>query len=149
MKKRVLTSIVFVTLVFLLAACSSGTTPQAEPNTLTVIKVDDAALNASADFWTNAPKLEVSSKAAKEGNPDGPVVTLQAVHDGNNIVIAKILTHRILHILMHQDKLHSSYVHYISYCLVYDHVHAFLYFPSILQEILIYFHILPKTHQIF
>lgn len=86
MKKRVITSIVFVTLVFLLAACSSGTTPQAEPNTLTVIKVDDAALNASGDFWTNAPKLEVSSKAAKEGNPDGPVVTLQAVHDGNNIV---------------------------------------------------------------
>jgi len=86
MKKHVITSIVFVTFVFLLAACSSGTTPQAEPNTLTVVKVDDAALNASADFWTNAPKLEVSSKAAKEGNPDGPVVALQAVHDGNNIV---------------------------------------------------------------
>ncbi len=86
MKKRVITSIVLVTLVFLLAACSSGTPPQAEPNTLTVVKVDEAALNGSADFWANAPKLEVSSMAAKEGNPDGPVVTLQAVHDGNNIV---------------------------------------------------------------
>jgi hypothetical protein len=86
MKKRVNTSIVLVTLVFLLAACSSVTPPQAEPNTLTVVKVDEAALNASADFWANAPKLEVSSTAAKEGNPDGPVVTLQAVHDGNNIV---------------------------------------------------------------
>lgn len=61
--------------------------PAAKPNTLTAIKVDAAPLDANANVWANAPRLEVAAKAAKEGNPDGPAVVLQAVYDNESIAI--------------------------------------------------------------
>lgn len=60
--------------------------PATKPNTLTAIKVDTAPLDANAGVWANAPRLEMATKAAKEGNPDGPTVVLQAVYDNENIV---------------------------------------------------------------
>jgi hypothetical protein len=55
-------------------------------NTLNVIKVDDAALDASAAFWADAPKLEQATKSVFPDTPGGPVVTMQAAHDGEFIV---------------------------------------------------------------
>lgn len=56
-------------------------------NVLTAIEVDDTALDAGAAFWADAPKLEQATKAVLEGEPDGPVVTLQAAYDSEHITI--------------------------------------------------------------
>lgn len=56
-------------------------------NVLTAIEVDDAALDVAAAFWADAPKLEQATKTVLEGEPDGPVVTLQAAYDSEYITI--------------------------------------------------------------
>ncbi len=56
-------------------------------NVLTVIEVDDAALDANAAFWADAPKLEQSTVAVLEGEDDGPVVIMQAAYDSEYITI--------------------------------------------------------------
>jgi len=79
--------------ILLIAACSpadggaDSPAAESEPNTLTAIEVSEAALDASADFWSNAPKLDVPMLAAYEENPDGPTVTIQAVHDADHLTI--------------------------------------------------------------
>lgn len=74
-----------------IAGCAGAVAPMgastASPNALTAMKVDATSLDASAAYWGDAPKLEVATKAAKEGNPDGPEVTLQAVYDADTIVV--------------------------------------------------------------
>jgi hypothetical protein len=56
-------------------------------NILTATEVDDAALDAHAAFWADAPKLEQATKTVLEGEPDGPVVTLQAAYDSEYLTI--------------------------------------------------------------
>ena len=88
--KRLMIVALLLSLSLLLAACpqagesaSTGGVVQgaSQSNTLTVVQVDDAVLDAAASYWADAPKLAVPMVAAKEGNPDGPTVTLQAAHD--------------------------------------------------------------------
>lgn len=88
-KNHVLIVVMAAILSVFLAACggSSSAAPQAKANTLTAVKTDSATLDANAGYWANAPKLEVATKAAKEGNPDGPAVILQAAYDANSIVV--------------------------------------------------------------
>lgn len=88
MKRLILPSILSsVGAVALLAACSgsSGANP-AEP-TLTAVRVDEAVLDMDADFWVEAPALEVPTEGVEEGDPAGPTITLQAVYDGDYILI--------------------------------------------------------------
>ena len=88
MKLHVLTMLVVV-LVFA-SACEGSASIAPEPeqaNTLKVVQVSATALDASAEFWSEAPTLELPMVAALEGNPDGPNVTLQAVHDGESLTI--------------------------------------------------------------
>jgi hypothetical protein len=104
MKRKLSLIVLFLLMTALLAACggasappsgqpqASGDQPQAaapagKPNTLTAVKVDATSLDATADYWGSAPALEVATKAAKEGNPDGAVVTLQAAYDDQYLVI--------------------------------------------------------------
>ncbi len=81
---------IVATSVALLAACAApgGANPSAggAATTLTVVKVDTTSMDSAAAVWANAPKIELATKAAEKDKPDGPKVTLQAVHDGKNIV---------------------------------------------------------------
>ena len=62
-------------LALLLAACSS--TPQAPPNTLVVVKVDQVSLNADDGIWAKAPKLEIATTGVKNAEPiPGPTVSI-------------------------------------------------------------------------
>ncbi|MDA0243251.1 MAG: ethylbenzene dehydrogenase-related protein [Chloroflexi bacterium] len=86
------TLLIGLILAAMLMACGGSSEPEAavsvsEPNTLTAVKVDATTLEANAAYWANAPVLEVDTQAAVEGNPDGPVVKMQAVYDGQYIVI--------------------------------------------------------------
>ncbi len=89
--KQLYSVIVLVLLGSILAGCTGAVAPAgstaANPNTLTTMKVDATSLDANAAYWEQAPKLEVATKAAKEGNPDGPAVTLQAVYDDGAIAV--------------------------------------------------------------
>ena len=99
MKRTLLTVTAILTIAALLAACGGGAAPAAAPaagepaasaastSTLTAVKVDATTLDATAPYWATAPVLEVATKAAKEGNPDGPVVKMQAAYDGDYLVI--------------------------------------------------------------
>ena len=99
MKRTLLTVTAILTIAALLAACGGGAAPAAAPaagepaasaastSTLTAVKVDATTLDAAAAYWATAPVLEVATKAAKEGNPDGPVVKMQAAYDGDYLVI--------------------------------------------------------------
>jgi ubiquinol-cytochrome c reductase cytochrome b subunit len=63
-----------------------------KPGTLSAIEVGEATLDGYAEYWAEAPRLEVSTlgaKAALSGSDQntGPVVTLQAVYDANNIIV--------------------------------------------------------------
>jgi|GEM_PF-564890 len=104
MKHRMFVTVVLLTLITLVAACGGGAQPASsqpaadaaqpqaaapagQPNTLTAVKVDATVLDAAAAYWADAPVLDVQTKAAKEGNPDGPIVKLQAAYDGESIVI--------------------------------------------------------------
>ncbi|MFN3980328.1 MAG: ethylbenzene dehydrogenase-related protein, partial [Caldilinea sp.] len=69
------------------AGAAPAAAPASAPNTLTAIKVDATSLDLNADYWSKAPVLSIDTKAAKEGNPDGPTVMLQAVYDGDTIAI--------------------------------------------------------------
>lgn len=87
--------VLIIMIVGLLAAGCAGAigggppaaAPASQPNTLTAVKVDAVSLDANADYWNKAPKLAIDAKAAMEGNPDGPTVTLQAVYDNAAIAI--------------------------------------------------------------
>lgn len=57
----------------------------AQNNVLSVARVSETSLDASAASWDDAPVLEVATSAAVPGEPDGPVVRLQAVQDGDTI----------------------------------------------------------------
>ncbi len=59
----------------------------AQDTTLTAIRVGETSLDINADYWADAPVLEVATVAAKEGEPDGPVVSLQAAYDGEFLTI--------------------------------------------------------------
>lgn len=88
MKRLSLVTIIGLLLVLLLVACGGETSGQtADPNTLTAVKVDATSLDANAAYWADAPVLSVETKAAVEGNPDGPTVKVQAVYDGQYLVI--------------------------------------------------------------
>lgn len=106
MKRLAVVVMMGLLLGLLLAACGGGTTepgadtapagdaqsqeaaaPASSPNTLTAVKVDATSLDANAAYWANAPVLSVDTKAAVEGNPDGPTVRVQAVYDGEYLVI--------------------------------------------------------------
>ena len=104
MKQKYLVFTLLLALVIVLAACGGAATPAAsqpaadggqsqaaapagKPNTLTAVKVDATSLDASASYWANAPIMAIDTKAAKEGNPDGPTVKMQAVYDGEFISI--------------------------------------------------------------
>lgn len=83
-----------VGLSLLAAACNAGGSSSpggaaapAIPNTLVAAKTDSVALDAAAGFWANAPKLDVATKATKEGDPAGPTVTLQAAYDSKNLAL--------------------------------------------------------------
>lgn len=77
---------VLLVVLVLIAACGGGG-PAAAPSTLTAVKVEATSLDAAADYWAGAPVLAVDTKAAVEGNPDGPTVKMQAVYDGEFFVI--------------------------------------------------------------
>ena len=103
--KKLFTVLTFLVMTALLVACSGSApaasqpapaadagaapaaAPASAPNTLTAIKVDATSLDLNADYWSKAPVLSLDTKAAKEGNPDGPTVMLQAVYDGDTIAI--------------------------------------------------------------
>lgn len=111
MKHKPIRSILLVAMLLLLAACGGGSNESAssgssssssssggsssgseapaasKPNTLSAIKVDKISSDASAGFWSNAPKLTTITEAAIEGEPNGPDMTLQAAYDGNQIAI--------------------------------------------------------------
>jgi ubiquinol-cytochrome c reductase cytochrome b subunit len=78
---------------FVLAEALAAKAPlEQQPNTLTAIKVDEASLDAAAEYWVDAPRLEVGTQGAKAaltgtGQKTGPVVTMQAAYDARNIVI--------------------------------------------------------------
>lgn len=71
----------------MVAACGAPSAVTSPPNTLTAVRVSATSLDASADYWKTAPTLEVATKAAKQGNPDGPTVKMQAAYDGEYLVI--------------------------------------------------------------
>lgn len=78
----------FVAGSMILAACASaGGAVTSPPNTLTAVKVDAVSTDASASFWTNAPRTTVATKAASKGAADGSTVTMQAVYDGTSIAV--------------------------------------------------------------
>lgn len=85
MKRTLLVLSLLLTVLVLLVACAGEGT--ASKTTLTAVKVSATSLDPNADYWAKAPVLEVATKAAKEGNPDGPTVKLQAVYDGQYIAI--------------------------------------------------------------
>ncbi len=94
MKKLSIVTMLGLLLVLLLAACGGGSAepaadnaPASQPGTLTAVKVDATSLDANAPYWANAPVLSVDTKAAVDGNPDGSTVKLQAVYDGQYLVI--------------------------------------------------------------
>ncbi len=63
-----------------------------QPNTLFAIPVGEARLDSHAEFWAEAPRLEVATIGAKDAlnNSDltqGTVVTVQAAYDSNNLVV--------------------------------------------------------------
>jgi ubiquinol-cytochrome c reductase cytochrome b subunit len=63
-----------------------------EPNTLTAIQAGAVTLDSNAEFWANAPRLEVATQGAKAAlsgsdQKTGPVVTVQAAYDANTLVI--------------------------------------------------------------
>jgi hypothetical protein len=63
-----------------------------KPNTLTAIQIDEAIVDSEAEFWAEAPRLEITTIGAKDAlnNSDltrGPLVTLQAVYDAENLMI--------------------------------------------------------------
>lgn len=71
----------------LLAACSGGGRADLAGLTLTAMSVDEAVLDMDADFWAEAPVLEVPTEGVEEGDPPGPTITVQAVYDRNYILI--------------------------------------------------------------
>ncbi len=85
MRHTIISSIFLIAVAVLFTACGAATATKTTK--LTAIKVDEATLDSAADFWANAPKLEVATKAVREGEPDGPVVTLQAAYDAENLLI--------------------------------------------------------------
>lgn len=102
MKQRMFLIAILLFVLALVAACGGGTdaatapaagdqaqpaAPASAPNTLTAVKVDATSLDASAEYWANAPVLAVDTKAAVEGSPDGPTVKMQAAYDGEFLVI--------------------------------------------------------------
>jgi len=80
-------SVLLLPAIWLLVACGAAVPTGPQATDLKAIKVDDAALDSSASFWANAPKLQVATKAVREGHPDGSTVTLQAAYDADNLVI--------------------------------------------------------------
>jgi hypothetical protein len=100
MKRLSMIVIVGLLLVGLLTACGGGDSepaassggsvaaaPESAPNTLTAVKVDATSLDMNAAYWADAPVLSVDTQAAVDGNPDGPIVKMQAVYDGQYLVI--------------------------------------------------------------
>jgi len=91
MKRFSMIVITGLLLVLVLAACSGGgsepAAPESKLNTLTAVKVDATSLDLNAAYWANAPVMSVDTQPAAEGNPDGPVVKMQAVYDGEYIAI--------------------------------------------------------------
>lgn len=87
MLRKVLLLSVLLIVVVQLAACGGGGAPAAKPNTLTAVKVSATTLDPNAADWAKAPVLEIATKAAKEGNPDGPIVKVQAIYDGQYLAI--------------------------------------------------------------
>ncbi len=101
MKQRMFLIAILLFVLTLIAACggkdeatapaageqAQPAAPSSAPNTLTAVKVDATSLDASADYWANAPVLAVDTKAALEGEPDGPTVKMQAAYDGEFLVI--------------------------------------------------------------
>ena len=92
MKQLYLALVLIVVVGLLLAGCAaapggSPAAPASQPNALTAVKTSAVSLDTNAEYWSKAPKLAVDTKAAMEGNPDGPTVTLQAAYDDNAIVI--------------------------------------------------------------
>jgi hypothetical protein len=91
--KRLLVFNLFALIMLaLLAACGGGTadtTGSAETSAtlLTATKVDATSLDANADYWADAPVLSVDTKAALEGELDGPTVKMQAAYDDEYVVI--------------------------------------------------------------
>ncbi|MCL4301462.1 MAG: hypothetical protein KJ077_37525 [Anaerolineae bacterium] len=73
--------------LWLLAGCAAAVATTPPATNLKAVKVDEATLDSTAGFWANAPKLEVPTKAVREGKSDGPAVTLQAAYDATNLVI--------------------------------------------------------------
>ncbi|MFO7545099.1 MAG: ethylbenzene dehydrogenase-related protein [Trueperaceae bacterium] len=71
-------------LLFLVVALLAGMT-YAQDNVLAATRVNATSLDADAAIWNDAPVLEIATVAAVEGEPDGPVVRLQAVYDGDTI----------------------------------------------------------------
>lgn len=101
MRNKLVMGVLLIFSLLFLAACSNGEATQSgsgaassgeapaasKPNTLTAVSVDEVGLDASAGFWGKAPKLTVSTEAAREGEPNGPDVSLQAAYDKNSLVI--------------------------------------------------------------
>ncbi|MCG3209497.1 MAG: Cytochrome b6 [Anaerolineae bacterium] len=63
-----------------------------KPNTLIAIAVSEATLDSFADFWAQAPRLEVATQGAKAAlsgsdQKTGPLVTVQAAYDAVSLVV--------------------------------------------------------------
>lgn len=69
------------------ATGASAAAPAAKPHTLTAVKVDAVAADATATFWATAPVLTVETKGAYEGAAAGPAVSVQAVYDTQSIAL--------------------------------------------------------------
>lgn len=70
----------------------TGATQETPPeesasNTITAMKVDAVSLDHEANYWGSAPQLTVATVGAREGDPDGPDVNVQAVYDDGNIAM--------------------------------------------------------------
>ena len=72
-------------LALVVAACGDDDVATSDPGTLTAVKVDATSLDGSASFWADAPIMAVDTKAALEGDPDGPTVSMQAAYDGEYV----------------------------------------------------------------
>lgn len=84
MKKSALGISIIVIYSIVLTACGGA---EIEPNTLMAIKVADAALDANAAFWDDAPVLEIPTVGSTDDADNGPKVMVQAAYDDQYIVM--------------------------------------------------------------
>lgn len=70
---------------FIIALVSIFALSFAQDTVLTAVKVGSTTLDAAAADWSKAPILELQTKGVLEGDPDGPLVMLQAIYDKESI----------------------------------------------------------------